>query len=491
MRLRLPGLHSIHWKVFVFHMAVLVVPMTYIAFKVRGSIETGYLHSTEEGMIDTGVAVSQLYTRIYESGGGAEKVAEEFGQVFANLRETLPLKSRLFGYTKNEVDVRLLAYDQTGRVLFDTRNGAANGQDFSKWRDVRAALAGQYGSRWELDRPRQRVNLYSTLPVVAEGRVIGAVSVIKPTNRIRNFISQSLLQLLVPGAIAVLLAVALAYALSAYITRIIRDLASRADRVASGEPNVALQTWTRSELGLLASAVEKMRQKLEGKAYVEEMVSNFSHELKTPLASVRGAAELLEGGAADDPPARARFLSNIRTEVQRLDRIVNNFLKLSRIESQPASAPAAALDLVPVCRAIADQYAGPAARAGVDLRFEPPTEPVLARVGRAELEQILTNLLDNALQFTPAGGEIVLSAANEESEVLLRVRDTGVGIEPDLAPKIFDRFFTTENPRTNERGTGLGLAIVRSLVETNRGAVSVSSVPGEGAEFVVRFPSAR
>src|SRR3954451_10289672 len=353
---RVPGLHSLHWKVFVFHMVVLIVPMGYIALKVQRSIETSYLHSTEEGMIDTAVAVSELYTRILRESGNATSVNTEFRKVFANLQETLPLKSRLFGYTKNEVDLRLIAYNGSGRVIFDTEKGDTLGADFSQWRDVRAALNGQYGSRWELDRPRQRVDLFSTLPVLVDGKVVGAVSVVKPTNRIRNFIAHSLVQFLVPGAIALLLAAALAYVLSAYITQIIGDLATRAERVAAGEPNVTLQTWTRSELGMLARAVEKMRQKLEGKAYVEEMVSNFSHELKTPLASIRGAAELLEGGAANDPPARARFLSNIRTEVQRLDRIVTNFLKLSRIEASPPAALATAIDLTKVARDVAVQY---------------------------------------------------------------------------------------------------------------------------------------
>ena len=485
---RLPGLHSIHWKVFVFHMAVLIVPMIYIAHKVQKSIETSYLHSTEEGMIDTAVAVSELYTRIEEEGGGPGHVAAEFGKIFANLKNTLPLKSRLFGFTKNEVDVRLLAYDVNGRVLFDTQANEMAGVDFSQWRDVSAALAGQYGSRWELDKPRQRVNLFSTLPVYVDGKITGAVSVVKPTNRIRNFISRSLYQLLFPGAIALILATVLAYALSAYITRIIGELASKAERVAAGEPNVRLQTWTRSELGMLARAVEKMRQKLEGKAYVEEMVSNFSHELKTPLASIRGAAELLEGGAANDPPARARFLSNIHAEVGRLDRIVTNFLKLSRIEASPPHAPAEPVDLTAICRNLAEEYSDKARKFGVSFRADFPSEALLVRITASDLKQIVTNLLDNALQFTLAGQSITLALTVEAEHALVRVQNQGSGIDPELMPKIFDRFFTTENPRTKERGTGLGLAIVRSLVEANNGSVSVKSVPGEGAEFVLRFP---
>jgi signal transduction histidine kinase len=218
------------------------------------------------------------------------------------------------------------------------------------------------------------------------------------------------------------------------------------------------------------------------------MVSNLSHELKTPLASIRGAAELLEGGASNDPPARARFLSNIRTEVQRLDRIVTNFLKLSRIEASPLSPAATTIDLTSLIREIAERYAERASELSVRLRTEIVQDAVLVRIDEMAVKQILTNLLDNALQFTANGDEILLSLLREDGSALIRIQDNGVGIEPELLPKVFDRFFTTENPRTNERGTGLGLAIVRSLVESHRGAVSVTSTPGAGTEFVVRFP---
>ena len=273
--MRLPGLHSIHWKVFVFHLAMLILPLGYIAWKVRGSIETSYLHSTEEGMIDTAAVVTELYARLYgQYGADSGKLSAELANVYSNLNETYEIKARLFDFTRAEVDTRLLVYDHGGRVIFDTR-GIATNQDFSKWTDVRHALEGQYGSRWELDKPQQRVNIYSTLPVFFDGKIVGAVSVSKSTNRIRNFISRSLENLLVPGLMALLLATAMAYALSAYITRIIWDLASRAERIAAGEGNVRLETWTRSELGTLARAVDRMREKLEGKAYVEEMAVRY------------------------------------------------------------------------------------------------------------------------------------------------------------------------------------------------------------------------
>ena len=154
--MRLPGLHSIHWKVFVFHLAVLILPLGYIAWKVRYSIETSYLHSTEEGMIDTAAVVAELYARLYtQYGADSEKLSGELASVYSNLNETYEIKARLFDFTKAEVDTRLLVFDVSGRVIFDTKALATN-QDFSKWTDVHQALSGQYGSRWELDRQHQR-----------------------------------------------------------------------------------------------------------------------------------------------------------------------------------------------------------------------------------------------------------------------------------------------------------------------------------------------
>lgn len=485
--MRLPGLHSIHWKVFVFHLALLILPLGYVAWKVRGSIETSYLHSTEEGMIDTAAVVAELYARLYgQYGADSGKLSAEFASVYSNLNETYEIKARLFDFTKAEVDTRLLVYDPSGRVIFDTKGVAAN-QDFSKWTDVRHALDGEYGSRWELDKPHQRVNIYSTLPVFVGGKIVGAVSVSKSTNRIRNFISRSLENLLLPGLIALLLATAMAYALSAYITRIIWDLASRAERIAAGEGNIRLETWTRSELGTLARAVDRMRERLEGKAYVEEMATNLSHELKTPLATIRGSAELLEGVAGNDPAARQKFLANIQTEVERLDRIVSELLKLSRIETQPVDGQPAAIDAAATAREISETYRSRAADYGIAFQSEIAHEPLPVKIAELQLKQLLTNLLDNALQFTSAGRSVRLSVTRQDDAVELAISDEGTGIEPELLPKVFDRFFTTENPRTGNRGTGLGLAIAKSIVSANGGRISVRSELGRGSTFAVTF----
>jgi signal transduction histidine kinase len=322
-----------------------------------------------------------------------------------------------------------------------------------------------------------------------DGKTVGAVTVSKSTNRIRNFISRSLESFVVPGLIALVLATGMAYALSAYITRIIWDLASRAERVAAGERNVRLETWTRSELGTLARAVERMREKLEGKAYVEEMATNLSHELKTPLAAIRGSAELLEGPASNDPVARAKFLGNIQSEVARLDRIVTELLKLSRIEAQPAGTEVDPVDARPIAREIADVYRRRAADLGLKFHAEIAETALPIRIAELQLKQLLTNLLDNALQFTAEGRAVHFRAGRRDGVFEFEIRDEGSGIDAELLPKIFDRFFTTANPRTGNRGTGLGLAIVKSIANANGGKISVESEINRGSTFTVTFPA--
>ena len=446
-------------------------------------------------MIDTAALAGDLYARLAaDAGGDPARLTDSLYRYFADFESYRSAKSRLFGFTPEEADTRLVFYDQAGRVLYDTFDHAETGRDHGNDLDVRLALDGHYGSRWQLDRQRSRVLISSTVPVRQGSKLIGAVSVIKPTTRLVHFVVHTLKELLLPLVAATALAAILAYVLSAYLTRIVRSLATQAERVAAGESGVRLETWTRSELGALARAVERMRRKLEGKAYVEETVTNLSHELKTPLAAIRGAAELLEDGAVHDPVACVRFLTNIQQETARLDSIVDGLLQLARLESAPATNLTTPLDLTAAVRGLAvGTYHERAAALGVRFTWNVPETAIPCQIAPEHLRQIVGNLLDNALHFTPANQGIFLELTRDpttENTARLVVHDEGQGIEPQILPKIFERFFTTGNPRTGVRGTGLGLALVKSVVQAARGTVEVRSTFGQGSEFVVRLPLA-
>jgi signal transduction histidine kinase len=165
-------------------------------------------------------------------------------------------------------------------------------------------------------------------------------------------------------------------------------------------------------------------------------------------------------------------------------------LKLSRIEAQPAAGEAMTIDAAVAARELAQAYRARATDSGVAFDSEIANEPLPVRIAELQLKQLLTNLLDNAFQFTAAGQKVRLCANRRDEAIEFEVRDEGAGIEPDLLPKVFDRFFTTENPRTGNRGTGLGLAIAKSIATANGGTISGRSELGRGSSFTVVFPAA-
>jgi two-component system sensor histidine kinase CreC len=460
-----PPLHSLHWKIFALLLIGLFLPAVYLLWQVRLSIERSHLRSTEQGMIDTALVLADA---LKSPGmlGALDKAREIDRRVFRDL----------------EPGLRVVQFDPEGHVLSDTAGALAPGATVNH-SDVRRALNGRYGARWDRDTERQAVILYATLPLFENGRVTGAISVSKSTSDVRRSVLRSLKDLAVPVVIAFLLAAGVSYLLSSYLTRVITDLASRAERIASGEPDVRLETWTQSELGDLARALETMRRKLEGKAYIEEMASTLSHELKTPLAAIRGAADILD--EAGDEDVRHRFVGNIRAETDRLTDIVNNLLALSRIETLPAETAASSLSEVAV--AVAEAVRPRAEALGIALNTEIRPGEVRVPVPADQLRRLLEILLDNALAFTPRGRTVHFLASSRTATV----RDEGCGIDPALQPRVFERFFTTPNPVTGRRGTGLGLAIARSIVTRANGTITLQSEPGQGTTLEVTFPEGR
>ena len=221
-----------------------------------------------------------------------------------------------------------------------------------------------------------------------------------------------------------------------------------------------------------------------------DFISNLSHELRTPLAGLKALVETLRGGAIKDPPAAKRFLKRMDAEVDDLTQMVEELLELSRIESGQVPlrlAPTPVVDLVvpPV-----DRLRPQAERAGLDLSVQvPPDSPrVMADVGR--VQQVVTNLVHNAVKFTTPGGSITVRAEPAGDEVVISVRDSGVGIATEDLERIFERFFKADRARSSG-GTGLGLAIAKHIVQGHGGRIWAESVEGEGSTFYFTLQMAR
>jgi signal transduction histidine kinase len=218
-----------------------------------------------------------------------------------------------------------------------------------------------------------------------------------------------------------------------------------------------------------------------------DFVANASHELKTPIASIRAAAETLRDGAIGDPPAAIRFTEQLEKEAQRLSRIVSDLLDLSRLESGSELEERVRIDAVAGDEV--ERLEDRAAAASVSLSLRSDGVPTVMGSGR-DLALLARNLVDNAIRYTAEGGSVIVSVTTDETDVVLRVQDTGMGIPTRDLPRIFERFYRVDRARSRETGgTGLGLAIVKHVAENHGGSVSVQSELGSGSTFEVRLPA--
>ena len=220
----------------------------------------------------------------------------------------------------------------------------------------------------------------------------------------------------------------------------------------------------------------------------QDFVSNVSHELRTPLASIRAMAETLRDGALHDDMVADRFLETIVNESLRLARISDDLILLSQSEAgPPAREP---LDLAALVRETGARHGAQAERQGIAFRYH-ALEHLPVMGSRDQLEQVLVNLMDNAIKYTHAGGSVDVRAEDLGTLVRVEVTDTGVGIMSQDQPRIFERFFRVDKARSRESGgTGLGLSIVKHIVEAHGGKVTVSSEYNHGSTFTVMLPRA-
>ena len=220
-----------------------------------------------------------------------------------------------------------------------------------------------------------------------------------------------------------------------------------------------------------------------------DFISNVSHELRTPLAGLKALVDTLRGGAMEDPPAAERFLERMDSEVDTLTQTVQELLELSRVESGQAPLRLVPTQVTDVLIMPIERLRPQAERAELEITVVVPPLTPLVLADAERVQQVVTNLVHNAIKFTPPGGTITVAVEPAGNEIVFSVSDTGVGIAPDDLPRIFERFYKADRARSGG-GTGLGLAIARHVVQGHGGRIRVESVEGEGTTFFFTLPSA-
>ena len=220
-----------------------------------------------------------------------------------------------------------------------------------------------------------------------------------------------------------------------------------------------------------------------------DFISNISHELRSPLASLKALSETLQGGALEDPPAARRFLQQMEAEIDALSQMIAELLELSRIESGQVPLAMEAVKPIDILIPARERLSLQADRTGLTVEVDCPDDLPYILADPPRLEQVVVNLLHNAIKFTPDGGHILVKALLKDDTILFSVADTGVGISREDLPRIFERFFKTDRSRAGG-GTGLGLAIARHTVEAHGGKIWAESQEGKGSTFFFTIPLA-
>jgi len=220
----------------------------------------------------------------------------------------------------------------------------------------------------------------------------------------------------------------------------------------------------------------------------KDFVANVSHELRTPITAVRGYAETLQSGALQDPSVAAKMVEIIHRQSERLSELVEDLLELSRLESREVKLTFSRVPLAVAASRAAETVKPKAAGKSIHLELHVPPD-MSARGDERAVEQVLLNLLDNAVKYTPAGGRVEVHGNLEDGRCVVRVKDTGVGIEPRHLTRIFERFYRVDKGRSRDMGgTGLGLSIVKHLLGAMDGEVKVESQPNVGSVFAIFLP---
>lgn len=459
-------------RVFVVVLLVYVLAVAFLLYRFVAEIDPRYRESAEDSLVETAHLIASLIEQqMSDETIDVARLRPLFREIYSRR-----IDAQIYGVRKNRVEMRVYVTDARGWVLFDSA-GRDEGQNFSLWRDVALTLDGRYGARTTpvIEGRPETAEMYVGAPIRFQDRIVGVVTVGRPVESFGRYRDSAQGRMIVIGVTSALAFAVLLLLVSAWLVTP-QGMITEFWRFAWSEPRIRPRRLYRRGRTLLRTAYGEIRAALAGREYVSEYVQALTHELKSPLSAIRGAAELLQEPMPD--AERARFAANVARESQRIQTLIERLLELAALErrrgleqSEGLDVPALVEDAVQAARAegrrpdvAIEVVAGPPARVEGD---------------RLLLMAALVNLLDNAVDFSPEQGVVNVEWIAGAFTVEIRVVDRGAGIPEYARERVFDRFYSLARPRTGKKGTGLGLPFVREVAELHDGDVRLDSRTAE------------
>lgn len=429
-------------------------------------LKPAHRQATEESMVDAANLLAEIARPEFVGGNISNGSFDSAFQAFKE-RE---LQAQIWSKTKVESLLKVYITDAKGIVVYHSE-GVDIGKNYYSWNDVYKTLKGQYGARSTeaIQGDPLSTEMYVAAPIKVDDQIIGVLTLIKPSLSIEPFLENSQNKVRNFSIVLILLAMFLGLFASYWLTRSIRKLNLYATKVSQGEDIVALPEFMDSELNDLAKAMDTMKLKLEGKDYVENYIHSLTHEMKSPVAAIKGASEILEGSLSEKD--RAHFLNNIQTESARLELIIIQLLDLATLENRKDLEKLEIVDLVSLITEI---------KQSLQMFFD--KKLIFKLTGTASIEaerfllrQAIENILINAIEFSPKTVEIRITISkyqensNSHNKVIIQIEDKGTGIPEYAIEKVFDRFYSLPRPDSRKKNSGLGLSFVKQICHLHQG----------------------
>ena len=448
-------------------------------------IKPGVRATLEDTLIDTAQMLASLVSEEVASGKLSDSDLMKRLQNYVQRS----VDANISGIHKTSLDYRIYITDSKGIVIFDSE-GQDVGKDYSRWNDVQRTLQGKYGARSTRSNPADDASsvMHVAAPIMDQGHIIGSLTVAKAISTINPFVQRSQRKILQRSAWLLFGCLLIGIAFSWWLNHALRKLQNYAISVENGD-KVSLPALGNNEIGTLGRALEAMRARLEGKQYVEQLMHTLAHELKSPIASIQGSAELMREHmpAAD----RQRFLNSILEQNQRQKQLIDKLLALIKLEKQQSLEHAQIIDVDHLLRQVIDDAQASLMARSLSLELDTRHAGHKLHGDSLLLRQALGNLLDNAIGFSPVGSHIHISTAildiDKTAQLDISICDQGPGIPDYAREKIFERFYSLPRPDA-AKSTGLGLPFVREVAMLHGGSISVCSQAHGGTCSSLRLP---
>lgn len=490
--------HSLRWKLIGSYLLLVAAVLVAVVLLTRYSVSTIFTAYQEGILARDGGNIAHVFGEAYSLTHDWQKVAPSFN---ASTQ-----------FDRNNI---WIVNSQGVPVLEQPPHAPASERPSLSL--LRPVLQGEVKTGQNnslLGQPRQ---VWAAVPIRTASGIIGAVYVVgTPDNApvhgfddpfpfrllqsTADFVTNVERRLALTGVAVGILAIGLGVWLARSITDPIQELRRAVSRIAAGDLTQRVRVRSSDEVSALAEDINRMAGRLEAdvnelrrqEALRRDLVANVSHDLATPLTGIQGFTEALIDGVVSDEKERGDLYGSIYREVQRLRRLVGDLQDLSSLESGMGHIQPQPLRLDELVEEALSVEHVEAAERGVTLVHQVPASLPMVLADGDRMTQVLLNLLDNALRFTPSGGSITVSARTVADNVEMTIADTGAGIPADELPQIFERFYRVDRSRSRETGGGgLGLAIVKAIVTAHGGRIEAASVVGEGTQMRLTLPPIR